>query len=1292
MPTQTENASLKISLLSLHGLIRAEDAELGRDADTGGQVKYVLELAAELSRQPEVASVELLTRQIVDDSVDSAYALPEEPITDKAKIVRLPFGPNRYLRKETLWPYLEIFIDHALGHYRRTGLPDVIHGHYADAGLAGAQLARLLHIPYVFTGHSLGRVKRERLSQGRASAESLEKKYKFQTRIEAEEVALETAAMVVASTSQEVEQQYEIYEHYVPDRMEVIPPGVDLSAFRAPKADEPRPRYAAELARFLDDPDKPFILTMARPDERKNLEMLVRVYGESEQLQQAANLVMLMGSRDDLRTMEPAQQRILQNVLTLVDVYDLYGKMAYPKAHELSDVQELYRYATSCRGVFINPALTEPFGLTLLEAAASGLPIVATNDGGPRDIIANCRNGLLVDPLDPQEIEHSLLRVLTEPDEWETWSKTGLKGVEEHYSWTNHARRYLRDIQDILSHSAKPALEETPRRRRLPEFDRLIVTDLDNTLTGDADGLTEFLDRLKTAEHVGFGIATGRRLDDALQLVEELGLPMPDVFDTSCGTELHYGEKLTEDRSWRKQIGYHWKPDEVRKILDEQPGLFPQDEKEQSEFKISYEVDPDVAPKIAVIRRILREAGLRAKLVFSLGMYLDVIPVRGGSEMSMRHLLYKWGFAPEHVLVSGDSGNDEGMLKGSTLGVVVGNYSPELDRLRTWPELFELFFQLYGSRYDFFYHVEQILMTAARAWAQRPGELRHVDEHRINEPNWFESEKVTGGALYVDLFSENLNRLREHVPYFQELGLTYLHLMPLFAVRPGNNDGGYAISNYRSIDPRLGTIDDLKILSSELRAAGISLVLDFVFNHTADDHEWAQRAQSGDREYQDFYYIFPDRQLPDQYERTLREIFPTVRRGNFTWHDGMRSWIWTTFNSFQWDLNYRNPSVFRAMLDEMLFLANTGVDILRLDAVAFIWKQMGTMCENLPQAHWIIQAFNAVVRVAAPGLLFKSEAIVHPDDVADYISPQECQISYNPTLMALLWESLATREVKLLRQSLSHRHDLPENTTWVNYLRCHDDIGWTFDDADAAAVGINAYDHRQFLNAFYTGQFKGSFARGVPFQQNRATGDMRISGTLASLAGLELAIEEDDDNLKEMAVRRMTLLHGIVTSIGGIPLLYLGEEWGLLNDYDFVKDPAKAGDTRWIHRPKMKWEFLEELDDRIGSNNNGSIRLRIFQQLKQLIALRKAHSAFAGVDMDLMPADNPHVLGFVRDHEGSRIVVLANFSEEPQTMSGNHLRTAGLGRFFEDLISGATFATSSDIAVDSYQLLWLKRV
>ncbi|WP_145422463.1 HAD-IIB family hydrolase [Planctomycetes bacterium K23_9] len=679
---------LKITLISLHGLIRAEGAELGCDADTGGQVKYVLELAKELASHENVREVELLTRQIIDPKVSSDYAMIEEPICKHARIVRIPFGPKRYLKKEALWPYLEMFVDQTLVHFRRTGLPDIIHGHYADAGLAGAQLARLLHIPYIFTGHSLGRVKRQRLGLGKTSQETLEKKYRFGVRIESEEIALETASMVVTSTRQEVKDQYELYDHYVPSRMEVIPPGVDLAHFSPPTEGDPDPPIAAELDRFLQDASKPIILTLARPDERKNLEKLVQVYGESTQLRELANLVMIMGGRDDIRALPKAQAQVLNNVIYLIDKYDLYGHVAYPKSHAPGDIPDLYRWAVKGKGVFINPALTEPFGLTLLEAGATGLPIVATNDGGPSDIVANCENGLLIDPLDSEEIERALLRTLTEPEQWQKWSQAGIDGTRRHYAWSNHANRYLRDLDDILKHTTTPALVDRPRERRLPEFDRLIITDLDNTLTGDPEALSEFNELIREHDNIGFGIATGRRLDSAKALIEELGLPQPDLIDTDAGTQLHYGEKLTPDLSWRKQIGYAWKPAEIDSILCALPGVVRQPESHQSEFKLSYEIDPVRTPSSVNLKKLLREAGLRAKVVLSLGMYLDVIPVRGGSDLSMRHLLWKWGFSPDNVLVAGDSGNDAGMLLGRTLGVVVGNYSPELERLRKRPRIY----------------------------------------------------------------------------------------------------------------------------------------------------------------------------------------------------------------------------------------------------------------------------------------------------------------------------------------------------------------------------------------------------------------------------------------------------------------------------------------------------------------------------------------------------------------------------------------------------------------------------
>lgn len=681
-------SGLKVALISLHGLIRVQEPELGRDADTGGQVRYVLELASELGQRKDVRNVELITRQVIDPRVDPQYGQLEEVIGPNAKLVRIPFGPKRYLKKESLWPYIDFFIDQMLVHFRRHGLPDVIHGHYADAGFAGAQLSRLLHIPFMFTGHSLGRVKRQRMLLGSDNQAALEKRYRFQTRIEAEEMALETASMVVTSTNQEVQQQYGIYDHYQPERMEVIPPGVDLKAFCPAPLEWPPPPIATEIGWFLKNPEKPFILAMCRPDERKNLETLVQVFGESEPLQEKANLVLVMGSRDDLRELPKAQQAVLNNVLYLIDRFDLYGLVAYPKSHLPNDVADLYRLAARQRGVFVNPALTEPFGLTLLEAAASGLPVVATNDGGPMDIIANCQNGLLVDPLDHEAIEKALMRVLTESSHWDEWSANGIRGAREFYTWKMHADRYLRDVVDIVNHAERPAAMDRAKSRQLPEFDRLIITDLDNTLTGDDQSLAEFIAIVKNADHIGLGIATGRTLDSALSLMEELHLPRPDVLATDCGSGLHYGQNLTPDLTWQRQIGEAWQPDEVRRVLDYLPGVFPQEEEHQSEYKVCYEIDAAVAPSQTAIRKLLREAGLRVKVVISLGMYMDIIPVRGGSGLCLRHLLWKWGFNPEQVLVAGDSGNDAGMLLGKTLGVVVGNHGSELEYLRKRPRIY----------------------------------------------------------------------------------------------------------------------------------------------------------------------------------------------------------------------------------------------------------------------------------------------------------------------------------------------------------------------------------------------------------------------------------------------------------------------------------------------------------------------------------------------------------------------------------------------------------------------------
>jgi amylosucrase len=568
-----------------------------------------------------------------------------------------------------------------------------------------------------------------------------------------------------------------------------------------------------------------------------------------------------------------------------------------------------------------------------------------------------------------------------------------------------------------------------------------------------------------------------------------------------------------------------------------------------------------------------------------------------------------------------------------------------------FPALFQLYLGLYSTRYDLFFHLEDLLTSLAHTWFERPADLRELDTARELNPLWFQSNQMLGGVIYVDLFANDLEGVRSKIPYFKELGLTYLHLMPLFKAPEGENDGGYAVSSYRDVHPPLGTMEQLASLSRDLRTAGISLVVDLVFNHTSDEHLWAEKAKAGDEDASEMYRIYPDRTLPDAYERTLREIFPDEHPGSFSpLMEKPGNWVWTTFHRYQWDLNYANPAVFNRMAEEMLFLANQGVEVIRLDAVAFIWKQMGTSCENLPEAHQLIRAFNAAARISAPALLFKSEAIVHPDDVAKYIDPTECQLSYNPLLMALLWNSLATRDVRMLSQALATRFKISPQTAWVNYVRCHDDIGWTFSDDDAAQLGINGYDHRRFLNEFYRGRFPGSFANGLPFQENPKTGDCRISGTCASLAGLEKALNEEGPEEVELAIRRILLLHSIILTVGGIPLIYLGDEIGTLNDYAYRDDPAKARDSRWVHRPKTDWKHYAR------RNKTATIEGRVYQGLQQLITLRKQNPVFSGGGLEIVDTENTAVLGFTRTYKGERAIVFINFSEKDQIVSANIVR------------------------------------
>ncbi|PNH79333.1 alpha-amylase family protein [Arthrobacter sp. AFG20] len=594
---------------------------------------------------------------------------------------------------------------------------------------------------------------------------------------------------------------------------------------------------------------------------------------------------------------------------------------------------------------------------------------------------------------------------------------------------------------------------------------------------------------------------------------------------------------------------------------------------------------------------------------------------------------------------------------------------------RHFPDLARLFRSLYGTRPDIEEQLAALSLEIARSWKERPADLKKLDAGREGNSDWFQSNRMLGGVCYVDRYAADLEGVRARIPYFKELGLTYLHLMPLFLAPEPLSDGGYAVSSYREVNPKLGTMDQLRALAAELRANGISLVVDFIFNHTSNEHEWAQRAAAGDPRYSDYYWIFPDRAMPDAFEQNVREIFPEDHPGSFVQLPDGR-WVWATFHTFQWDLNYSNPEVFRAMAGEMLFLANLGVDILRMDAVAFIWKQLGTPCESLPEAHTLLQAFNAVCRLAAPSLLFKSEAIVHPDEVALYIDPAECQLSYNPLQMALTWEALATRNVSLLAQALERRHNIAPGTSWVNYVRSHDDIGWTFADEDAAEFGINGFDHRRFLNSFYVNRFPGSFAHGVPFQDNPRTGDCRISGTTASLCGLEDGSAE--------AIRRILLTHSVAFSTGGVPLLYLGDEVGQLNDYDYSREVGHEADSRWVHRPQFPAEkYAKRLDP---ATPEGAV----FAGLRRLTEVRAATPELAGTRLVPFSTKNAAVLGYQRPGEGTVVLALANFSDGPQVVSADTL--SGFAAEALDLFSEEPVRIDEGLVLRPQDYAWLRVV
>lgn len=605
-----------------------------------------------------------------------------------------------------------------------------------------------------------------------------------------------------------------------------------------------------------------------------------------------------------------------------------------------------------------------------------------------------------------------------------------------------------------------------------------------------------------------------------------------------------------------------------------------------------------------------------------------------------------------------------------------------------------LFHLLYGHREDFRQQMQKLVETMATGAIRRPVELETIDMNRESDHNWFLSQQWVGMALYTNGFAENLSDLATKISYFQELGVNMVHIMPILQCPPSRSDGGYAVSDFRQIDKRAGSFEDFRRVASEFRRHGILLVLDIVLNHTSDEHEWALRAKAGEEHYQNYYLTFADREIPDLFEQTMPEVFPESSPGNFTWSEEMGRWVMTVFHDYQWDLNYANPEVFIEMLDIILFWANEGVDVLRLDAVAFLWKRLGSSCQNERNAHLILQLLKDCCQVSAPGVLFIAEAIVAPLEVTKYfgedaIVAKECEIAYNATLMALLWEAIATKNTRLLSQGIRSLPCKLDRATWLNYVRCHDDIGFGFDDQDILAVGYEPRAHRQFLADYYTGAFDGQ-PRGVIFNRDESTGDARVCGTLASLVGLETALESQDPARTDEAIQRILLLHGVIFSFGGIPLLFNGDALGTLNDYSYREDPDKQNDSRWVHRGRIDWERAER------RKQPGTIEHTLFSQIRKLIAIRQELPAFADFNnREILPLENPHLLGLLRSNPqrpSDQVFVIANFDTHPHVLNVQSLSRYGLnpmGRLVDRRSGRCPALQDGHMSVGALQFHWL---
>ncbi len=609
---------------------------------------------------------------------------------------------------------------------------------------------------------------------------------------------------------------------------------------------------------------------------------------------------------------------------------------------------------------------------------------------------------------------------------------------------------------------------------------------------------------------------------------------------------------------------------------------------------------------------------------------------------------------------------------------------------RSEGDLWPMLDALYGHREDYADFRGALLAALSRAWEARPADLRRLDLKRDLEPDWFQRSGMAGYVFYIDRFAGTLKGVLDKLDYLADLGITYVHLMPCLKPRPGDSDGGYSVMDYRAINPAYGTMKDFEAVAKAFRARGISLCVDLVLNHTAKEHAWARAAAAGDPDYRDYYLMFDDDRLPRQYERTLLEVFPDTAPGNFTFYPDIGKWVWTTFNEHQWDLNWANPRVFLEIVEVMLFLANKGVDVMRLDAVAFMWKRMGTKCQSEPEVHMILQALRAASRIAAPAVIHLEEAIVSPAEMLPYLGRgrhdgKEGNLAYHNSLMVQFWSALAARDTRLMSHVLAtHFPPVLNNATYATYIRCHDDIGWAVTDEDAAAVGLDGFAHRAFLSEFYEGGFPGSFSTGALFQVNEATGDKRISGTCASLAGLEKALAAGDAAGVEMAVQRILMGHALIASHGGVPLIYMGDELALLNDHGYRDRADHAHDSRWIHRPMMDWRAASR------RHEDETPSARVFRGVRHILSRRRVTTGLHGaVPTEVLKTEAPGVHAFARRSPAGSILCLFNFTESWLHVPVDWAQAQGATGFHDALSDAPVVPHGGNIALPPYARVWL---